>query len=163
VPDDLICHCCRTTIEVYNCAHLCPFALQSLARQAVAEYVKVAEKHGLTPSELAIAWCDSRWFMASTIIGATSLDQLKVPLCNFCTCPLPHSCTMWSAMLHHSPVSGCQQRSVIPVAIGSSCAFAWKQENIGAFDKELSAEAIEDVEKVYRKRKDPAVRDVSDD
>lgn len=38
-----------------------------------------------------------------------------------------------------------------------------KQENIGAFDKELSAEAMEDVEKVYRKRKDPAVRDVSDD
>ena len=70
---------------------------------------------------------------------------------------------MWSAMLHHSPVSGCQQGSVISVAIDSSCAFAWQQENIGAFDKELSAEAIEDVEKVYRKRKDPAVRDVSDD
>ena len=40
---------------------------------------------------------------------------------------------------------------------------AWEQENIGAFDKELSAEAREDVEKVYRKRKDPSVRDVSDD
>ena len=44
---------------------------------------------------------------------------------------------------------------------GGACA--WEQENIGAFDKELSAEALEDVEKVYRKRKDPSVRDVSDD
>jgi Aldo/keto reductase family len=61
------------------CAHLSHSAPQSLARQAVAEYVKVADKYGLTPSELALAWCDSRWFVASTIIGATSLDQLKVP------------------------------------------------------------------------------------
>lgn len=52
--------------------------LQSHARQAVAEYVKVAEKYGMTPSELALAWCDSCWFVASTIIGATSLEQLKV-------------------------------------------------------------------------------------
>lgn len=40
----------------------------------------MAEKYGMTPSELALAWCDSRWFVASTIIGATSLDQLKVLL-----------------------------------------------------------------------------------
>jgi aryl-alcohol dehydrogenase-like predicted oxidoreductase len=26
---------------------------------------------------LALAWCYSRWFVASTIIGATSLAQLK--------------------------------------------------------------------------------------
>ena len=52
--------------------------VQSLARDAVTEYVTLAEKYGLTPSELALAWCDSRWFVTSTIIGATSLDQLKV-------------------------------------------------------------------------------------
>ena len=46
-------------------------------RQAVSEYAAVATKHGLTPSELALAWCHSRWFVASTIIGATSLSQLK--------------------------------------------------------------------------------------
>lgn len=82
---------------------------KSLARDAVTEYVSLAEKYGVTPSELALAWCDSRWFVTSTIIGATSLDQLK--------------------------------------------------ENIGAFDKELSAEAIADIERVYRKRRDPAVRE----
>jgi len=32
------------------------------------------------------------------------------------------------------------------------------QENIGAFDKELSAEAIADIERVHRQRKDPSVR-----
>ena len=76
------CWCCGlpcNQAQSYVCAHLPHSALQSLARQAVAEYVKVADKHGLTPSELALAWCDSRWFVASTIIGATSLDQLKVP------------------------------------------------------------------------------------
>lgn len=66
-------------VQTHICTHLSHSALQSLARQAVAEYVKVADKHGLTPSALALAWCDSRWFVASTIIGATSLDQLKVP------------------------------------------------------------------------------------
>jgi len=50
---------------------------KSFAVKAVADYVKVAEKHGLTPSELALAWCKSRWFVTSTIIGATSMPQLK--------------------------------------------------------------------------------------
>jgi aryl-alcohol dehydrogenase-like predicted oxidoreductase len=32
---------------------------KSYARTATEEYVKVAEKHGLTPTQLALAWC--RW------------------------------------------------------------------------------------------------------
>ena len=51
---------------------------KSLARQAVAEYVKVAEKHGLTPTQLALAWCKQRWSVTSSIIGATNMEQLKV-------------------------------------------------------------------------------------
>eukprot|EP00879_Flechtneria_rotunda_P028673 GHRR01030881.1.p1 GENE.GHRR01030881.1~~GHRR01030881.1.p1 ORF type:complete len:299 (+),score=67.86 GHRR01030881.1:161-1057(+) len=50
---------------------------KSLARVAVGEYIKVAQKHGLTGVQLALAWCRSRWFVSSSIIGATSLDQLK--------------------------------------------------------------------------------------
>jgi aryl-alcohol dehydrogenase-like predicted oxidoreductase len=34
---------------------------KSQAKAAVAEYVAVAQKHGLTASELALAWCSSRW------------------------------------------------------------------------------------------------------
>lgn len=52
--------------------------IKSLAKQAVAEYTAVAKKHGLTPTELALAWCKSEWQVTSTIIGATSLEQLKV-------------------------------------------------------------------------------------
>lgn len=51
---------------------------QSLARAAVDEYVKVADKHSLTPTQLALAFVDSRWFVASTIIGATTMQQLQV-------------------------------------------------------------------------------------
>ncbi|KIZ07436.1 Aldo/keto reductase family [Monoraphidium neglectum] len=50
---------------------------QSLARSATEEYAELAKKHGLTPTQLALAWCRSRWFVRSTIIGATSLPQLK--------------------------------------------------------------------------------------
>ncbi|GAX79988.1 hypothetical protein CEUSTIGMA_g7427.t1 [Chlamydomonas eustigma] len=49
----------------------------SLVKTAVSEYSALAKKHGLTPSELALAWCKSRWFVASTIIGATTMQQLK--------------------------------------------------------------------------------------
>jgi aryl-alcohol dehydrogenase-like predicted oxidoreductase len=78
----------------------------SLAREAVAEYVKVAAEHGLKPSQLAIAWCRSQWFVASTIVGATTMEQLR--------------------------------------------------ENVEAFDLELSADCLADVERVYRRYKDPA-------
>lgn len=56
---------------------------QSIGREAVAEYCKVAESHGLTPTELALAWCNSRWFVASTIIGATSMAQLQENIKSF--------------------------------------------------------------------------------
>jgi aryl-alcohol dehydrogenase-like predicted oxidoreductase len=45
--------------------------------EAVAAYSALAEQHGLTPATLALAFVRSRGFVASTIIGATNLDQLK--------------------------------------------------------------------------------------
>jgi aryl-alcohol dehydrogenase-like predicted oxidoreductase len=47
---------------------------------AVAGYVALAREHGIDPSQLAIAFCLSRPFMASAIIGATSMEQLKTDL-----------------------------------------------------------------------------------
>ena len=44
---------------------------------AVDGYVAVAQKYGLTPSQLALAWVDSVAGVTSSIIGATSLDQLN--------------------------------------------------------------------------------------
>ncbi|PQJ84276.1 aldo/keto reductase [Aliivibrio sifiae] len=47
------------------------------ANEAVKAYIEVAEKHGYTPCQLALAWCDQVDGVTSTIIGATSLEQLK--------------------------------------------------------------------------------------
>ncbi len=44
---------------------------------AAAAYSELARKAGLTPAAMAIGFCKSRWFCASTIIGATTLSQLK--------------------------------------------------------------------------------------
>ena len=43
---------------------------------AVNAYVEIAEKHGLDPSQMAIAFCNQRPFVCSTIIGATTIEQL---------------------------------------------------------------------------------------
>lgn len=50
---------------------------KSLAREATQEYMQVAEKHGLSLAQLSLAFVRSRWFVASTIIGATTMQQLK--------------------------------------------------------------------------------------
>lgn len=47
---------------------------------AVQAYVDLARKHALTPTQLALGFVRSRWFVASTIIGASSLAQLKETL-----------------------------------------------------------------------------------
>jgi len=50
------------------------------AFEAVAAYLKVAEKHGLEPVHMALAWCAARPFMGSVIFGATTMDQLELAL-----------------------------------------------------------------------------------
>jgi aryl-alcohol dehydrogenase-like predicted oxidoreductase len=44
---------------------------------AAGEYAALARANGLSPAQMALAWCYSRWFVGSTIIGATNLVQLK--------------------------------------------------------------------------------------
>lgn len=45
--------------------------------EASQRYAALARAHNMSPASLALAWCYSRWFVASTIIGATNLTQLK--------------------------------------------------------------------------------------
>jgi aryl-alcohol dehydrogenase-like predicted oxidoreductase len=45
--------------------------------QAVAAYVELARQHGLTPTQLALAFTYNKWCVTSTIIGATSMAQLR--------------------------------------------------------------------------------------
>ncbi|MFO1304985.1 MAG: aldo/keto reductase [Burkholderiales bacterium] len=47
-----------------------------LAFEAAEAFCKLAESRGLTPTQLALGYVRSRWFVGSTIIGATTLAQL---------------------------------------------------------------------------------------
>ncbi len=44
---------------------------------AVAEYVRIAQKVGISPTQMALAFVRTRWFTSSVILGATSLQQLE--------------------------------------------------------------------------------------
>ncbi|WP_117235895.1 NADP(H)-dependent aldo-keto reductase [Vibrio maerlii] len=45
--------------------------------KATEAYVNLAREHGLDPAQMALAFVNQRPFVASNIIGATNLDQLK--------------------------------------------------------------------------------------
>ena len=47
------------------------------ALQAAKRYNALAREHGLTPAQMALAFCYTKWQVASTIIGVTSLAQLN--------------------------------------------------------------------------------------
>lgn len=45
--------------------------------KATEAYVNIAKKHGLNPAQMALAYINSREFLTSNIIGATTMEQLK--------------------------------------------------------------------------------------
>lgn len=47
------------------------------AEKAAQAYVDLARKHALSPAQMALAWVNSRPFVSSNLIGATTLQQLK--------------------------------------------------------------------------------------
>ncbi len=49
-------------------------------QKAVAAYVDVAKRHGLDPAQMALAFVRQQKFVASTLLGATTLAQLKTNL-----------------------------------------------------------------------------------
>ena len=46
----------------------------------IDRYLGIARKHGLDPAQMAVAFCNQRPFVTSSIIGATSLEQLETNL-----------------------------------------------------------------------------------
>ena len=46
--------------------------------KATEDYFKLAQKYRLDPSAMALAFAHSRFFVGSTIIGATNMTQLKI-------------------------------------------------------------------------------------
>ncbi|OJU83971.1 MAG: aldo/keto reductase [Shinella sp. 65-6] len=53
---------------------------QPLQEPAVRAYVELAKETGLDPAQMALAFCLTRPFMASVIIGATTMEQLKTDI-----------------------------------------------------------------------------------
>ncbi|PKI78927.1 uncharacterized protein LOC116208557 [Punica granatum] len=64
---------------------------KSYAKEAMLKYLEVAKKHGLTLVQLALAFARDRPFMTSSIIGATSVEQLKEDIDAFLTVERPLS------------------------------------------------------------------------
>jgi aryl-alcohol dehydrogenase-like predicted oxidoreductase len=50
------------------------------ALAAARRYNALARENGMTPTQMALAWCYTRWQCASTIIGVTSVAQLDEDL-----------------------------------------------------------------------------------
>jgi aryl-alcohol dehydrogenase-like predicted oxidoreductase len=68
--------------ENYMSRYLNPQCLSALK-----EYSDIATEAGLTTTQLALAWCYTRPFITSTIIGVTTVDQLRENL-NAYNCPI---------------------------------------------------------------------------
>lgn len=50
---------------------------QNNIQEATKNYVELARKYGMTPATLALAYVRTCWFVKSTIIGATTIEQLQ--------------------------------------------------------------------------------------
>ncbi len=59
------------------------FRNTELSNAAVQAYVDLARQFEITPSQLALAWCDQVDGVTSTIIGATTMEQLKENIAAF--------------------------------------------------------------------------------
>ncbi|MBX2836757.1 MAG: aldo/keto reductase [Gammaproteobacteria bacterium] len=49
----------------------------AVAETAIREYAELSQQHGLTPTQLALGFVNTRPFVTANIIGATNLVQLK--------------------------------------------------------------------------------------
>ena len=45
--------------------------------EAGRNYANLAHKYGITPAQLALAYVRTRWFVTSTVVGATKIEQLQ--------------------------------------------------------------------------------------
>jgi len=60
-----------------------------MALEATKAYVELAREFNMSPAQMALAFVNSRKFVASNIIGATSIEQLKENIDSINTCISP--------------------------------------------------------------------------
>ena len=53
------------------------------SQKAIAEYVALAQQHQIDPSQMALAYVRQQPFVASTLLGATTLEQLQINIESF--------------------------------------------------------------------------------
>ena len=98
-PAPAACACLRWTAGKAPTLSLAPTMPCTPHRAPAQEYVAVACKHGITPVQLALAWCNSRWCVSAAGKGGRMVCPTRCRLvlccpCAFCTCsrpPLPPS------------------------------------------------------------------------
>ncbi len=52
---------------------------------AMQPYFDLAATLGISPTTLALAWVNDRWFVGANIIGATTMEQLKEDIASAAT------------------------------------------------------------------------------
>ncbi|MGO4894709.1 aldo/keto reductase [Flavobacterium sp. W21_SRS_FM6] len=75
-----------------------------MSEKAIARYVDLAAAHNMTPSQLALVWCDQIEGVTSTIIGATSMSQLKENIAAFAMSLSPKAKSDINMALREFPV-----------------------------------------------------------
>lgn len=73
------------------------------AREAALAYNELAREHGLTPTQLALAWVNQQVFTSSNLIGATTLEQLRENIASVDVQLSDELITKVNAIHHHSP------------------------------------------------------------
>ncbi len=48
-----------------------------IVRQAADDYIRLAQRHGVSPAQVALAWVSEQPFVTSNLMGATTLAQLE--------------------------------------------------------------------------------------
>jgi aryl-alcohol dehydrogenase-like predicted oxidoreductase len=76
------------------------------AETATRDYVELAREHGLDPAQMALAWVSCQPFVTSTIIGATTLQQLGTNL-NSIELELPPSLLESIEYIHQQQPNPC--------------------------------------------------------
>ena len=51
--------------------------INEASQVATKKYAEIAEKAGMSLTTMSLAWCATRQYVGSTIIGATTMEQLK--------------------------------------------------------------------------------------
>jgi len=53
-------------------------------RLATQQYIEIAEKYGISPAQMSLAWINQQEFVTANIIGATSMEQIDIKLSKEC-------------------------------------------------------------------------------